>query len=687
MLAKLSVRNMKRSVRDYLVYLLTMTLVAALMYAFNGLIFQNELENYFELVDIMAVMIGLASVFIVLIVAWLINYMVKFMLEKRSAEFGIYLLLGMKKKTIARLYMGENILLGALAFVIGLAAGILLQQVLMAVMFSMVRQEYRMHVSFNQWTILLTAGCYGLCYMLALFRCRRRFRKMNIGELMSAERKNEEIREKHESAKRILLPLSVLFLLLFWYMFGRFSDVMQIIVFLIGLVLTIYLFYLGLSAFIICYIRRGGNAIYRGHNLFLLRQFASKVRTMQFTMGTLTALFTLALMGASFGLMFGEYENTVLDGKFPFDVQLHSADPCDDFADDLAVIGEYADTEAVCRYAVYTDDEIRVNTWMLTNLENWGAMYLDESGEPDEAEIRRMLKEEGIYYPTDTYMGITDYNALRRMLGYRQLNLDGDSFFVHIKPRLADEITVAFDPGIPNAPADGFLSCAGINAEPFAQDGHNGADYIVVVPDEVLGRMRPLYAELAVSLKGEAPAELSGALDALCRKNDRDPFGCMPGDLCCGSDNIISYPKDNLVRDSAIPEIKYMLASIVIPMFYIGLVFVCAAMTVLAVQQLSDSAKYRRRYDLLGKLGVNRAAMDRLILKQLVCYYLCPALLAMVISGRMILYAGSVFVEMTGVPAGGGLFFAKTAALFFGIYLVYFSVTFVGFRRNIMPDT
>ena len=39
-------------------------------------------------------------------------------------------------------------------------------------------------------------------------------------------------------------------------------------------------------------------------------------------------------------------------------------------------------TEAVCRYAVYTDDEIRVNTWMLTNLENWGAMYLDESGEP-----------------------------------------------------------------------------------------------------------------------------------------------------------------------------------------------------------------------------------------------------------------------------------------------------------------
>lgn len=47
---------------------------------------------------------------------------------------------------------------------------------------------------------------------------------------------------------------------------------------------------------------------------------------MQFTMGTLTALFTLALMGASVALMFSGYENTVLEEKFPFDVQVYSGD-------------------------------------------------------------------------------------------------------------------------------------------------------------------------------------------------------------------------------------------------------------------------------------------------------------------------------------------------------------------------
>ena len=61
MLTKLSFRNMKRSLRDYLVYALTMTMVTALMYAFNSLIFQNELTGYYELEGLMEMMISLAT--------------------------------------------------------------------------------------------------------------------------------------------------------------------------------------------------------------------------------------------------------------------------------------------------------------------------------------------------------------------------------------------------------------------------------------------------------------------------------------------------------------------------------------------------------------------------------------------------------------------------------------------------
>lgn len=147
MLSKLAFRNMKRSARDYLVYVLTMTLVTALVYAFSSLIFQKNFIKNVGWNDMMGMMVIVASVFVVLIAAWLIGYMVRFILEKRSGEFAIYLLLGMKKKRIAKLYMRETLLLGSGAFLLGLVLGILLQQVLQAVLLGMLREEYHLRVS------------------------------------------------------------------------------------------------------------------------------------------------------------------------------------------------------------------------------------------------------------------------------------------------------------------------------------------------------------------------------------------------------------------------------------------------------------------------------------------------------------------------------------------------------------
>lgn len=679
---------MKRSARDYLVYMLTMTVVTALMYAFNSLIFQNDMNRYFELEAMMETMIGFATFFIVLIVAWLINYMVRFMLEKRSSEFGIYLLLGMKKKMISRIYMRENLLLGGISFLIGLLFGILLRQVLLAVMFSVIRMEFHFSISFNKWTILMTILCYGGCYLLALFRCKWKFKKMNIHDLMDAKRRNEEIKEKREGLKRLFFPLSVLFILAFWRVFGMLSNTVDIARFLIGLVVTIYLFYIGLSAWIICYVRKGGNGIYKGQNLFLLRQFASKVRTMQFTMGTLTALFTLALMGASIAWMFSDYENTVLEEKFPFDVQVNSIDPEDDFADEIEVLGENTELLKLYIYRIYTDYENQVNSWMLTHLKAWGTMYQEEDGSPDRDKIEEMLKEEGVYCTYDTYMGITDYNVLRDMLGYDKVEMSDGEYLVHIKPRLYEEVQeIGKDLRIADVAGEGYLACAGVYGEPFSQDGHNGGDYMVVVPDEVINRMKPYYSELAADIKGDAARDLNQKLDALTDEEEHDFGGhTMPelaGNSCCGSDTIITYAAVNLVRDNLIPEAKFMLAALIIPLFYIGLVFVCVAVTVLSVQQLSDSAKYKFRYDVLAKLGLERAQIHRLIVKQLGAYYLCPAVLAIIISGKMILFMSKRFVEMTGVPVFSGSFFAKSIALFFGIYAVYFVVTYIGFVRNV----
>lgn len=155
MLAKLALRNVRRSAKDYLVYFFTMTVVVALMFAFNSLIFSKEIRDSFQGVEIMEVMLGLATFFIVLIIAWLINYMMRFILEKRSREFGIYLLLGMEKRQIAKLYMRESVLLGAGAFLAGLVFGVLVQQILMAILYSMVLSDYSINIEFDRRCLII----------------------------------------------------------------------------------------------------------------------------------------------------------------------------------------------------------------------------------------------------------------------------------------------------------------------------------------------------------------------------------------------------------------------------------------------------------------------------------------------------------------------------------------------------
>ena len=208
MLGKLAFRNMKRSARDYLVYVLTMTLVTALVYAFSSLIFRKDFIKIDVWNDMMGTMVIVASVFVVLIAAWLIGYMVRFILEKRSSEFGIYLLLGMKKKKIAGLYMRETLLLGSGAFLLGLVLGILLQQVLQAVLLGMLQEAYHLQVMLHPYTLLMTFLCYYGCYLLALLRCRKKFRKMNIHDLMEENGKTKKFMNpmREESASFYRFP-------------------------------------------------------------------------------------------------------------------------------------------------------------------------------------------------------------------------------------------------------------------------------------------------------------------------------------------------------------------------------------------------------------------------------------------------------------------------------------------------
>ena len=83
------------------------------MFSFNGLLFDPDIRTLGTDSYIIAVMLGIATFFILLVLAWLIQYMIRFMMKKRSREFATYLLLGMKRRQITHIFWGESLALGA----------------------------------------------------------------------------------------------------------------------------------------------------------------------------------------------------------------------------------------------------------------------------------------------------------------------------------------------------------------------------------------------------------------------------------------------------------------------------------------------------------------------------------------------------------------------------------------------
>lgn len=687
---KLAFRNARRSMKDYLVYLLTMAAVAALMFAFNSLIFSEDIQRMCSEAVVLTVMLGVVTFFIVLIVAWLINYMAKFMLEKRSREFAAYLLIGLKKKELSRLYMTENLLIGTAAFILGMAVGILLQQVIMTVFFAVFSEEYNLHIEMNLWCLLMTVCCYFACYLFALMRNKRVFKKMSIAQLLTMEKKNDEFKIRHEKIRQWLFILAAAYILFVYVMMIRGCSLWMGLLLMAGFIAAVYFLFAGLSAFIICRVQKKGKGMYRKNRIFLYRQFASKVHTMRFTMGTLTLLLVCALLGGAFSFMFTSYQGQAIDYCMPFDVLIHSPDPGDDFSEEISAIQSYNAIQEQRIYQIYENKTQTMNRYFGTHVATAAETHVDGQGN---------FIPGNEYYTYDTYMKLSDYNALQKMLGKEPVTLGEDEYALQTKGRIQRDFGSDIY-GVQIESGNKTLSLSQVYTGAFSQNGINGADYLLIVPDEICRGMTPYYSVYAADIQGEGTAELRDLLDKVHRhkhgiqtydeyEKDYEEGTAKEEDWqenlleATGTDDVVVMIADIFVRDIDGADMKFVIASVTFPLEYIALIFVFVALTILSVQQLSDAGKYKFRYDVLKKLGMKRRERNSVIFRQLALYYLVPALAAVAISSVIAVYAGNQFVLYTGAKGSGVYYFGVSLAISAGVYVIYFLATYVGFKRGV----
>ncbi len=686
-LSKLSLRNARRQAGDYLVYFVTVILSAALIHAFNGLVFSEELSTLSSLMKSLPAFIIMASILVICVMGWLIHYVTAFMLSRRSRELGTYILIGLENSQVARLFFLENLIVGCVALVLGLFLGGLIFQVLRAIILSLFHAPYTFSLALSPKAVLLTVVYFTVIYLIILRKNRKSIRTMNIHDLIYFEKKNEEEAVKKSRSRQTLFTTAILsgiagtLLLLTGSMFFILLGTACVVFFLYG-------FFLSFSSGVPAWFEKRPGKKYASHTLLIFRGLSAKLTTMGLTMATVSLLFTVTLISEGTGMLFGTLFQNRVEGSTCFDIfigtvasDIHnpngSADdegtgtPGDkagalsgnagtsaagtplrrienpeaciesaapEFRACLEYIREEIPLRASMQYNIYRGENLQVTDYIEQNTEYYS------------------------YYGYDPLMAYSDYAALRRMLGYSDVPLEPGHYIIHCMAYLGDLME---DYNQVVSVSGTCLSPESVHTEHFAQklwDG-NGRGFLLVVPDECLVS-RPVSHTIYGAMTS---VPLTQAQDDRLQEIHENQRGGSAGLAHFSSGDCTLMSKTSLAREYAATS-----ACTIFPLYYLALILTMAAATILTVQQLSESIRYRQQFTLLRKLGMDRLEMAQTLRKQLALYYCLPALPPLLISIPLLCAMGNTFEPGT-ISGPGQLAGILGTALgfFFLIYLVY----------------
>lgn len=614
---KLSLRNAARQFNEYALFFITLTCTVASMYAFNALIFSDTVKALPNM-EVLPYLIVAASLLIILIMGWIISYMINYMLKRRSKEFSVYMVSGIPNKKISALIFLENSLIGLLAFVPGILLGMLLSQILEAVLFNMVGLPYTLQFGFSLSAVGLTLLYFSVMLLYSVRKNGKWIRRVQLRDLLCYDRQNEKAQVSGSTSAVLIFGLSILavcmgFLFLYVQPIGRGYDILAGTVLL---VLFLFGFFMSVPAFLVARFGNRTDWKYRNHRLIPFRGFTAKVNSTSAVMGMLSILFMLAItfggIGSTIGLMVTE---NVEAGAF--DIMILHPGALGDFSYYAAVIRQDYSVKGHA-YGIYTDGE--------TEFRSLYEQAVIGAGRPDPLTYAE--------FEYDTCMTHSDYLKLRQLLGYENLKLNSSLCYLHCVPALEKDIKSLIAQQNDLKCAGYCFADSGVFSEPFSQvnDYGNGSGYVIIVPDSAVEQMEILYGVYAaVAERPLSPSDLQNITDACDGLVRLDRFSAKSA--ASGAPTLFMHEDMDYLSGKWMDKAQFhYLYSILICLFYLALILEITGAAILATQVLGDWQMKQRQDRILRQLGMNERLISKLNNRQLSQIFLLPLIPSLILS-------------------------------------------------------
>ena len=657
MLFKLSIKNIKKSFKDYAIYFLTLVLGVAIFYVFNALDSQEAMlqltETEKEIISLMNEFLSGVSILVAVILGFLIIYASRFLVKRRKKEFGIYLTLGMGKRQVSKILLMETLIIGFISLAVGLGLGIIASQFMSIVVAKLFEADMsRFEFVFSQTAMLKTVMYYAIIYLIVMVFNVFAVTKYKLIDLLNAAKKGEKIKTRNLTISLILFIISVGILGFAYYLATQRLDSLDLfgLSILLGIIGTFLLFF-SMSGFILKLVQSNKRLYLKGLNIFTLRQINSKVNTTVFSMSIICLLlfFTITIFSSAWSINVSLKNDLVYGTPADIVIASYAEETKDVKADILDKVGYSTDNfSGYARGNTYGFESVTVGSLLTPILDDVLKSYP--------------------YLMVDSYlpvMKISDYNKFASFYGRDTYSLNDDEFIlVADYPGMIEYQNMALEKGVTLKIGDKeyhnkYDECK----EGLLQmSGNKTNTGIVVVPDNVdISSNETIRSYLAANYKGD--------------KNKAE-------------ENLREY-MDEINSNGAVADTKLdiytastgLRAIMIFIGLYLGVIFLISSAAILALKELSDSSDNKEKYQMLRRIGVDDKKLNRALFTQIFIFFMFPLVIAIIHSIFGIMCANTIMESMSVTSNMTSIL--TTALLIVVIYGGYFIVTYTTSKRII----
>jgi len=693
MLFKLSVKNMKKSFKDYAIYFLTLVLGVAIFYMFNSLDSQQAMlqvsQSTREIIKLMISMLGYVSVFVAVVLGLLIVYANNFLINRRKKEFGIYMTLGMGKRQISKIILLETMLVGMISLIVGLIVGVFASQfmsILVAKMFEADMSKFEF--VFSQEACIKTIIYFAIMYIAVMIFNTISISRYKLINLLTAIKKNESVKLKNPIISILIFIIGASILgYAYWkvtgdvYSLNTADKILPPI--LMGIVGTLLIFW-SLSGFVLKVIQTMKNTYLKGTNMFVLRQINNKINTTVVSMSVICLMLFMTISVLSVSLSLRSTMEKDLVEMTPVDLNLEKKANLPEsyikYGKKIKTTEEQrADSRITIQETLKNNgldlnvlkDMIEIPTYATNNL-----LWKDFFGDKFE-EVKADFP--GLAYNTaEEIVKISDYNKIAKLYGIEQYELKDDEYIMICD---FDNMELLRNRVLKN---ENTLKIAGKEYKSKYNECKSGFirmstshtnTGIILVPDSCnLTEDMKEYKLLVANYNAKTDEEKQ-KIEELFRSDDSG----FIQNLANNGLDIDGMTKISLIEASVgVATIVTFIA------IYLGVIFLIASSAILALKQLTESSDNKQRYMILRKIGCDEKMINKALFRQIGIFFGLPLILAIIHSIFGIQFAMTI---MEGLASSEELLpsIIATVVIIGAIYGAYFMATYLG-SKNIIKE-